>query len=362
MAMTDCASFAFPAIPSVLTGGLGIGGTTLNASGDRIGFVIQCPKAGVLDKFEFRTNAVANNPDNGIRPSFQTIDLATGFPDGTQDQFRDITGTITADTWQVPGLMTSDGTDTGTKRTVAAGELLGCVVDFVSFVASDSFQVATLGSTAPIRNQYMADGSTGAYAMNATNMPILALKYDDGTYATFTLPFWPVQNWNAIATGTGTTPDERALKIVALPLAMRTTGVWVLGDLDGTIDLVLYNAASGVIDTISLDPDVRNAGNSARQFALWPNGPHTLSAGVVYRVAVKPTSATTCYVETIEVPSSGYMQCLPGGSNLILSTRTDGGAWSDDATRRPMITLEINGIDPGSSAAAQLVNSGALVG
>ena len=95
---------------------------TLNASADKYAFIVQCPKAGTLDTFEWRTGAVTNNPDNGIRCSFQTVDATTGYPDGVQDQYRDITGTISANTWQVPGLITSDGTDVGTKRTATHHE------------------------------------------------------------------------------------------------------------------------------------------------------------------------------------------------------------------------------------------------
>lgn len=349
MAMTDWPSFRIPSVGGWTAAGPGVSSITLNANGDRCAFIIQCPKAGTLDKFEFQTNTVANNPDNGIRLSFQTVDLATGSADGTQDQFRDITGTISSATWQVPGLMTSDGTDTGSKRTVTAGELLACVVDFVTFVAADSFtvQVLATNATGSSRNQYTDSAATGTYTKDDLQLPILALKYNDGTYAEFDVPIWPISAVDAVATGTGSTPDERALKIVSLPQSMRMTGAWCVGDLDAACDLVLYDAASNVVDTISFDSDQRTNGSSGIYYAVWPAGPHTLSAATVYRVALKPTTASTVVLRTFVLPSNAYWGCMPGGSNLILSTRTDAGAWTDDDTRRPLIGLVMNGVESG---------------
>lgn len=348
MAITDWCPFRVPINPPYdQNGGLVSSGITLNASGDRIGFVIQCPKAGTLDKFEWKTGSVGNNPDNGMRMSFQGVDPTTGFPDGTPDQYRDITGTFSANTWQVPGLMTSDGTDGGSKRTVAAGEYLACVIDFVSFVASDSIVVAV--SSSPIssncNSQFVADASSGTYAKSTSQQPNLALKYDDGTYGVFTFPCWPLLDVEVTAFNTASTPDERALKIVGFPQNVRTIGAWAFGDFDGDLDIVLYDAASSVVDTASLDKDLRGVTTPGLSFVTWPNGPHTLTANSVYRVAVKPTSATTLYVNVQRLPSNAYLPYLPGGTNFLYSTRTDAGAWTDDDTRRPLIGLTLDGVE-----------------
>jgi hypothetical protein len=360
--MTTVPQFSIPS-PGT-SGALTLTSVTLNASGDRLAFVIQCPKAGVLDQFEFRTAAVSNNPDNGIRLSFQTINLANGDPDGTQSQFRDITGALAANTWQVPGLMTSDGTDTGVKRTVVAGELLGCVVDFVTFVASDSFAISALLQTPQYRNLYVDDGSAGSYTKSPTLTPLLALKYADGTYAEFTAQIWPVMAVTDTSFNSGSTPDERALRF-QLATAMRAVGVFVTGDFDNAVDLVLYDAADVVLDTISFDPENRLAANKGYIFAYFPAGPHTLTATTTYRLAVKPTSGSSITTGQLDLPSATYQQCIPGGAEWYLSTRTNAGAWTDTTTSRPEIGLIFDGVETGSAPAGggpvQLVNTGGLV-
>jgi hypothetical protein len=66
---------------------------------------------------------------------------------------------------------------------------------------------------------------------------------------------------------------------------------------------------------------------------------------VVYRLALKPTSATSIKLPTLVLPSSTYQQCLPGGSDFVSSTRTDAGAWSDDAASRPLMGLILDGVE-----------------
>jgi len=345
MAITTVPSFAVPAMWQMGTGGSSVSAVTLNASGDRIGFVVQCPKAGTLDKFECMVGTVGNNPDNGIRLSFQTVSLSTGDPDGTQSQYRDITGTLAANTWQVPGLMPSDGTDGGVKRTVAAGELLGCVVDFVSFVASDSFAVQVFGVSGMYRNWYVDNASTGSYVKSSTSAPILALKYDDGTYAIFDIPIWPIVDSNQVTSfNSSTSPDERGLRF-QVGTSMRAVGYWFVVDGDNAFDVVLYDSGGSVLDTQSYDPDQRNAANTMYYVGYFPSGPHTLTASTTYRLILKPTTTSSITYWELELPSAAYQACIPGGVEWYATSRTDAGAWTDDQTRRPQMGLIFDGID-----------------
>ena len=143
MAITTISQLMIPRI--VAGSGLpSFANMTLNASGDKVAYVIAAPKAGDIEAVGFRVGTVGNNPDNGVRVSLQTVDLATGSANGTQSQFRDHTSALSSNTWIETGRITSDGTDTGTRRTVAHGELFAIDFDFVSFVASDSFQISNL--------------------------------------------------------------------------------------------------------------------------------------------------------------------------------------------------------------------------
>lgn len=364
MAITTVPRFWVPVPWGTPNGGYSYTTMGMAATGRRVAFVIQCPKAGTLDKFEFRTGTVPNNPDNGLRLSFQDVSLTTGDPDGTQDQFRDITGTISANTWQVPGLMTSDGTDSGTKRTVAQGELLACVVDFVSFVASDSVSIPYLTIASSVARNWYVDNNAdfASYAKVGAGGGVLALKYNDGSYGEFDVPYWPVSGINSVTYGNGSTPDERALRF-QVPVSMRCVGAWAQVDQDGATDLVLYDNASSVLGTISLDPDQRYITSGGYAIGYFASSV-TLSANTTYRLSVKPTSATSIILQDFDVPGAAYQACLPGGAQWYLSTRTDAGAWSDTTTKRPLIGLLFDGVDSGggSTGSATLINSGGLVG
>lgn len=335
-------------VPTYLEGPLattfGYSGLLMNASGDRVAFVVECPKDGTLDKFEFMTGSVTNNPDNGIRLSFQDLDAATGFADGTQDQYRDITGALSADTWQVPGLMTSDGTDTGTKRTVASGEMLACVVDFVSFVAGDSFNVnAFISATNNVAGgHYVLNGTTGTYTKGTSLLPLIALKYNDGTYAKFHLPIGP---WSALTNtvyNSGSTPDEYAMRF-QMPIQCQAIGMWIRADIDNDVEAVLYDSGSTAQRTVALDKD--NQSVAAGQVRLYYFDAITIAANTTYRIALKPTTVSNVTLMRCTIPSNAYLEALPTGAQWYESSRTDAGAWTDTDTNIPMMGLIINGYE-----------------
>ena len=77
-------------------------GLTIDGAAEKVAVFFQVPKTGTLDAFEFRLGTVTQAPTNGLRCSFQDLSATTGFPDGTQDQYRDVTSGLTQDTWIVP--------------------------------------------------------------------------------------------------------------------------------------------------------------------------------------------------------------------------------------------------------------------
>lgn len=349
MAITTIGQHMLPSfIPDVNNDALGLTSVTLNASGDRCAFVVTCPKSGTLDKFEFRTGAVANNPDNGIRLSFQALDTSTGMPNGTQSQYRDITGTLSANAWQVPGLMTSDGTDTGTKRTVTAGEQIGCVVDFVSFVASDTFTVAPLSlSVGSYVNglNYVADASNGTYTKSTAAFPNLALKYDDGTYAAFPLFMGPVLTATNTAFSSSSTPDEIGV-VFQVPISCRVVGAWARVDPNADLAFVLYDNSGIDVRTVTIDSDLSRSGHTANVAHF--SSSYTLSANTNYRLIVKPTTTSNINFSNYTLPGSGYGTSHPMGATWVYTSRVNGGAFTDDNTKCCQMGLIVDGYDTGS--------------
>lgn len=327
----------------------------MNASGDRVAFIVRCPKAGTLDKFEVRTGTVSNNPDNGIRYSFQSVDATTGNPDTSVDQFRDITAAHASNTWQTPGLITSDGTDTGTKRTVSRGEYVACVMDFVSFTASDSISYSTLRADAPDIGgaSWSADGSSGTYAKGSRSFrPILALKYDDGTYAHFGHDnVWPVSAINTyLYNSANATADERGIKF-NFPVPVQVRGAWFYVDMDADWDCVLYDNASSVLASVTADKDFRQGSGAvvAPYFVLFSSS-ISCSANTDYRIIAKASASANSWY-SLSAPSSSYMSAMPWGTYGVSTRRVDAGSWTDATDEQMLCGLILDGFDNGAGGA-----------
>lgn len=346
MAITTIPQFMIPALLDVdAASPWGLTNVLLNASGDKCGFAIQCPKDGTLDTFEWLTGTVSNNPDNGIRVSFQDLD-GSGLPDGTQDQYRDVTGTISANTWQTTGLMTNDGTDGGTKRTVVAGEWIGVVFEFVSFVASDSINISVLGGNASSRQgspAYVCDGSTGTYSKSTANYPIGALKYSDGTYAQSVWHgVYPVIGADSTLFSDASTPDEYALRF-QFPYKCRVTGFWFSGDPVGDdLTVVLYDGTTALATSTILEDNTASTTSGIRH-GFFDNA-QELTANTTYRLSYK-AGASSSRINRFTLPGSAYLEALSPGVEWYESTRTDAGAWSDSNTTRPWMGLIVDGIE-----------------
>lgn len=320
------------AIPSFINAGL------IDAATEKTALVFTVPKTGTLDWFEFRIGALVNTPDNGLRLSFQDVD-ASGVPDGTLDQFRDITTGFAAGTWMTPGLMTDDGTDTGVKRSVTFGQKLACVIQFVSFVAGDSVDFSELNMDIGI--DYLTNARahfTSAWLLNPDKMMVL-LKYNDGTYQLASPDLFPVSALNSGAFSTTTTPDERAHRF-KVANDCELTGVSVRCDLDANADLVLYDAANSVLWSASSIAVQRSIATGGNIFQPIPNIP--ITANAVYRLGLKPTTTGNITYYSWSAASNSRLAPVPGGIECYMSTRVDGGAWTDVTTERFWIDLRFN--------------------
>jgi hypothetical protein len=348
MAIIDVPRYVLPPMGPFVLGSITYNTHAMTGSAHKVAMVVEIEEAGVLDWFEFRTSTVGNNPDNGLRLSFQNL-ASDGTPDGVQDQFVDITGTINSDTWQVPsGIMTDDGTGGGVPRTVARGDRIACVVEFVSFVASDSVQVSSLSiATSTTRlNQYVVHFTT-AWSAAQGSLPAVALKYSDGSYRTVSggTPSLPASALTTTTFNTGSTDDEIAMRF-QLPISKRVSGAWVRVDSDATYDVVLYNSVSGVLQTKTVASTHRASTGAGWALATFDT-PQELSANTTYRLSVKPTSGSNISVYDYSVASAARLDATEMGAEWYLSTRADAGAWSDVDTRVPFISLVIDGEDDG---------------
>lgn len=328
-------------------------GTTtflIDAAGEKLAYIIRCPEDGTLETAGFAIGTTTQVPANGLKISFQGVSAVDGFPDGVVGQFRVIpSGSITANSWCQAGIISSDGTDSGTKRTVSQGELIAVVVEYSSFSAGDSVNLLGFtNGTAEVSAAYCAL-FTASWAKNNSTSPSVALKYTDGyKYMGYTcIPSAAgasgVQNQ---APSSSTTPDEIALKF-RLKVPMKINGFWFLFRPLADCDFVLYDTDGATpLRTVSIDKD-QSSGlgtiGGARFAEL------TLSPNVYYYLAYKPTTTTAITAYRFVVNDAAILDQLDCGQDFHYASRTDAGAWTADTTKRAMLGLLVSALDDGGS-------------
>lgn len=355
MAIVTVPTFVWPYTDvqrTINTAALSLAGAT-----QRVAFLVEAPKSGTINSVAFRTNTVTTG--DTIRVSFQDVDLTTGNPDGTVDQFRAHVVNSTDDNVVLTtGLITSDGTDLGSKRTVTRGDWFFVVFDFSTYVAGNmQFQTNQFIVAMAQNNCATFNGTTWTKSSNAGAVMLI---YDDSSSA-FAITNQLVSNASSGTFASNSTPDERAAKF-RLPISVQVGGVSLELDHDANADIVLYDSnGTTALGTITLDSDVRNTTSVARVSRFF-SSPITLLANTFYYLAIKPTTTTAIGWREQTLASSAHLASTAGGADYFVSTRTDAGAWTDDQTRQPAISLLISGIDTGGgSGGVPLIGPGGLV-
>lgn len=329
---------------------------TMNTAGHKSAWTFRAPKTGTLNRFGYRIGTVGNVPDNGLRYSFQS--LSAGLPDGTQDQFADITSGIATGAWLEPtDYMGSGGLGSGSKRSVTIGEYLSAVIEFPSFVAGDSVTTVRFGITDDLSANQNPLVNTGAgYTATNNNGWPLGLLYDgDSDYTPFLGDHWvPFATFVADAAyGSGSTPDERGMRF-QLPWDCIVDGVEISADWDADADIVIYDSdGTSVLATVNQDSENRLGTNPGPIKVPFPDV--ALLANTTYRVTAKPTTASTLQLQTFTASSNAHLGGISGGSSWYYTQRTDGGSWTDTDTKRPWIRFHIKAQDgsPGGSGGGQ---------
>jgi hypothetical protein len=330
-------------------------GFAIDASGEKVAIIGQVPKSGTLDKFEFRLATVTQAPANGLKCSFQNVSATDGAPDGTPDEYRVVTTGLTSNAWVAPGLMTSDGTDGGVKRSVTQGDRIACVIEFESFSASDNLQIAAMSQASnswPVAQNPYSAHFTASWALNTPQL-VMILKYSDGTYELFHPSSLPMLTLNAQSLNSGSGTNEIALYF-QVPFACKIGGVGYRADMDGDCDIVLYDSdGTTPLATASTDKDIRGTTGGNNGFARFPSDV-TLSINTNYRLSMKPTTVTNITLYTFDVNAVAILGALEGGTAIHYSAKT-AGVWGQTATRRPLIFPWITALDDGAGGAAATV-------
>lgn len=322
----------------------------LDAAAEKLAFIVTFWQPGTLHLVHFRTATVATG--DTLKVSFQDIDGATGDPDGTGDEFRTIVvGNGDDNVALVTGILSSDGTDTGTKRTVVAGQMLAVVFEFNSFVAGNILLAARSAAAGPSSSGYTySDHFTAAWA-KSQNLPLMAIEYSDGSYAP--LPYvdasvsgLAAETFNSTTTA-GAGGDERGL-IFQVPFACKVKGFWANLDIDNDAEVVLYDSDGTELDAVTLDATNRVVTHS-QVYHVPFSDEFTLAKDTNYRLSLRP-GAGNASVMVSSFPTAAVLDAMPGGSECHYTVRTDGGAWTETTTKRPLMGVILSAVDNGVSS------------
>lgn len=325
--------------PPYLDSGSAAGNYLLDASGEKVCQILRCPVTGTLDGFEVKLGTVTSAPASGLTFSFQDVDVTSvpGVPDGTADQSSTVTVGISSNAWLVSGTM---------SRSVTQGDILACVIDFASFAGGDSLNIQRNSGIDLLASSPYSGLYTTSWAMQQASL-MMALRYSGGVYYPVTgVAPWLTSTTSTGNVNTGTTPDEVALRFVP-PCGCKTSGFVIALDSDNAVDVVLYDGTTAMA-TCTISPNLRYAATGLFLTGLW-SSKQTLTAGGVYYLAIKPTSASSVTGRYLDVNSAAIMAATPGGAELYYATRTDAGAWSTTTTRRLVAQLLISDVDAGSA-------------
>jgi hypothetical protein len=313
------------------------------------------PKAGNIDRIWFRVQAVGNAPDNGLQASIQSVSATDGLNTGTI-----LGATNNAKASTAAGTPSAAGGVELTLAEVAAVTTtvpIAVVIGFVSFTAADNVTIAETNRT----------GDTGfPFSISSTNgkrtatMPIMAVRYDDGTWWMMDDEIPPFTAVSFFDYDTGTAIKEVGERRI-YPFPVRITRVRVflsVAAANGSLDLHIYDASdTDLITPITHDTDWSGSATGFRWVLFHLATPLDVPANTAITIAFEPTTTVNLRLPYGEFDSAGLMQAMPPCDSgwYARSRGTSGsGAWTDynngtDAYRRIRgMALELSGFDDGT--------------
>lgn len=330
---------------------------TLSASGHKDAFIFRAPKTGTLDSFEHCITFTTISANSVLRFSFQDVDAATGLPDGTQDQYKDVTGlSAGAGQWIAPGTMTSDGTANGTKRTVTKGDWLAAVIQYQTFTASDSVAVLRrqLAATDTVtQGVWTASHNGTSWSKNTHSVGLVALKYTDGYEAIKPAFLATAQKARTELTNTVNTASGNIIgNRFTVPFDCRVAGMWWIRDALGSTSAGaarLYDANDNIIASSTL-PVVKmtateDTGTVGYTSMVLYDSEVDLGKNALYRLTINTTDATGWGLTACTYHSSDHLVAgMTGDANWYSTQWTGSGDWTDTNTRTVAMGLIISGI------------------
>lgn len=362
--MADGISAVFKVVPGpgIGSGGLSIGtfpgGGGLNATGKKFAFcgpVWFQERTGTKDirRVGFRWSTVTKAGGSAMTVSLQNVSTsATPLqPDETQDQtvaIANADAAFVSNTWYRTGTFSAD-------RTVAFGEMVAVVIEFdgAGRLGADTINVASRVSTVQgVTNSSSCFKSGGVWTCDLSCAVNMVLEFSDGTFGTMAGGF-PCSAVGAISYNSGTlVADEYALEVKFTKDVRVDLASWAakLASASADYEFLIYDGTTAVA-TVTIDGSWRNTTVTTIAISTPLPTPITLTAGTLYRFALRPTTANPIEVYYHDVADANHWVCHVGGPDWRLTSRLDQGAWAAATTTRrlymqPHTIFEFAGGDP----------------
>lgn len=311
--------------------------STLDATGERLGNIVQIAKAGTIKKISFRTGTVTAG--DTMKISIQGVG-ADGMPDGNIAASGTVVVASTDDnTWKT--------VEFATGVPVIQGQFIAIVLQFNSYVAGNMLIRSAQCTASPyLYNSYFVSdisASPGTWAKGPTTGAtyLFPIEYDDGSYGRNYVGGIGLKDAENISSAS--TPDEVGNYFKAL-FPTRAVGFWFFGDIDYNVGLSLLDSENTILANATFDATKRLGTTGVGHFIAFDADP---AANVIlvkdsyYRIVITP-GADAVAIPTLTVPSAAAMDQYSFGQDCVWTQRTDGGTWSQTATKRAMIGLVID--------------------
>lgn len=313
----------------------------LNASTDAVEWVCHPTEAATLTRIGVRLGAITGTTPT-YRVSLQGVGT-TGNPDGT---IKGATNNALK-TFSPSGLGWGAGSwnwlTLDESYTCARGEDLAVVIDYSSgTVDGSNFASFTtsIGTCSASAHPYAIHNDAGSRTRQGNVIPCFGYGSAGKAFGN------PLETITTAAFGSTSTPDEYAM-MFTLPSGWGSTfkvaGVRIAAGLNAgkTVTFTLYDSdGTTALQTVTHDTDyVVSTGIRYIDIYFDEVTLSDLNFGAAYRVSMTASDATTHSIVTLDMDAAADWDAWPGAQVFALSTRTDAGAWTNDATRRPIMEL-----------------------
>jgi hypothetical protein len=332
--------------PGLTTQGTGAkvsgNGTTLDAAGEYVAFVIKAREAMTISHIWHRVAATATgSPTLDVR--IETVSDTTGLPTGTlwATNTNLVTGALAANTEYTHALTAS--------ASINAGETFAIKLLYNSGTAITPFNIGQV--SVPLASQGLP------YVVTNTGSPtkggwsfIYNVCPGSSSTAFYKVPgLWGFTSMavQSFSTSNGDAFGNR----FQVPFTCRCTGLSISRTADGgNFSYGLYDDAGTELSSSSTahDNDQTFTGAGVPGHFFFVN-PVTLSAATWYRAAIWPSSTTN--VGTYKITQSADLSETMRYTNFHYTTKATGGAWTDSAVNEALtVDLIIDQLDDGVSA------------